>query len=81
MRVDLDDTAVLAVIEKLLKQRKDSIAQYGRQSVMTRRRRAYRSRAARRLHADADVGRGVAAEVSAAVAATGAKPAPPTWAR
>ena len=29
-RIDLDDTAVLAVIDKMLKQRRDSIAQYGK---------------------------------------------------
>ena len=29
-RIELDDTAVLAVIDKMLKQRRDSIAQYGK---------------------------------------------------
>ena len=72
-RVDLDDTAVLAVIEKLLKQRKDSIAQY---------EAAKRDDLAAAERTEAELLAGymptqmsaeeVAAEVSAAVAATGA---------
>lgn len=72
-RVELDDTAVLAVVEKLIKQRKDSIAQF---------QQAGRNDLADKELAEVDVlkvympaalsAEEVAAEVQQAVAATGA---------
>lgn len=72
-RVELDDTAVLAVVEKLIKQRKDSIAQF---------QQAGRNDLADKELAEVDVLKvympaalsdaEVAAEVQQAVAATGA---------
>ena len=72
-RVELDDTAVLAVVEKLIKQRKDSIAQF---------QQAGRNDLADKESAEVEVLKvympaalsdaEVAAEVRQAVAATGA---------
>ncbi|CAJ93806.1 hypothetical protein CMPELA_13790 [Cupriavidus necator] len=72
-RVELDDTAVLAVVEKLIKQRKDSISQF---------RQAGRNDLADKESAEVEVLQAympaalsdeeVAAEVQQAVAATGA---------
>ncbi|AEI77939.1 GatB/YqeY domain-containing protein [Cupriavidus necator] len=72
-RVELDDTAVLAVVEKLIKQRKDSISQF---------QQAGRNDLADKESAEVEVLKAympaalsdeeVAAEVQQAVAATGA---------
>jgi len=73
-RIELDDTQVLGVIEKMIKQRRDSIAQYekgGRQDLVAQERfeidvlSAYLPKQA----TDAEID----AVVAAAVAATGAK--------
>ncbi len=72
-RIELDDAGVLAVVEKLLKQRKDSIAQYeaaGRDDLAAAER-AEAELLASYMPAQLSVAE-IAAEVAAAVAATGA---------
>lgn len=73
-RIELDDAQVLSIVEKLLKQRRDAIAQFaqaGRDDLVAREQAevdvltAYQP-----AQADAGV---IAAEISAAVAAAGAK--------
>ena len=73
-RIELDDTAVVAIVDKLVKQRRDSIEQFtvgGRQDLVDKERaelqqlEAYRPQ---RLSAEQ-----VAAEVAALVAETGAQ--------
>ncbi len=81
-RITLDDAGVVAVVEKMIKQRRDSIAQYekaARQDLADKEKfeiavlEAYMPQ---RL-SDAEV----EAIVAEAVAATGARSRPPTWAR
>ena len=72
-RVELDDTAVLAVVEKLIKQRKDSISQFqqaGRNDLADKESAEVEVLKAYMPAALSD--EGVAAEVQQAVAATGA---------
>ena len=81
-RIELDDADVLAVIEKMIKQRRDSITQYeaaARQDLADQEKfeigvlRAYLPQQLSEAE--------IEAEVAAAVAATGASRRRPTWAR
>jgi uncharacterized protein len=73
-RIELDDAAVVAIVDKLVKQRKDSIAQFsagGRQDLVDKEEaelHVLQSYLPARLDAAA-----IAAEVDALVAETGAK--------
>ena len=71
-RIELDDAAVLAVLEKMVKQRRDSVAQYeaaGREDLA---RGARRDRGDRGLPAEKLGEAEIQAEIDAAIAATGA---------
>jgi len=72
-RIDLDDTGVLAVVEKLLKQRRDSIAQYeaAQRDDLAAAERAEAELLAAYMPAQLSADE-IATEVAAAVAATGA---------
>lgn len=72
-RIAIDDAGVLAVVEKLLKQRKDSIAQYeaAKRDDLAAAERAEAELLAAYMPAQMSVAE-IAAEVAAAVAATGA---------
>lgn len=72
-RIELDDAGVLAVVEKLLKQRKDSITQYeaAKRDDLAAAERAEAELLAGYMPAQMSVAE-IAAEVAAAVAATGA---------
>jgi Uncharacterized conserved protein len=80
-RIELDDVAVVAIVDKLVKQRKDSIQQFGaggRQDLVdkeTAELKVLEGYLPARLGAEE-----IAAEVAAIVAETGATSAP-TWAR
>ena len=72
-RIELDDTAVIAIVDKLVKQRKDSIAQFtagGRQDLVDKEAselQVLEGYLPKRLGADE-----IAAEIAAVVAETGA---------
>jgi uncharacterized protein YqeY len=72
-RIELDDAGVLAVVEKLLKQRKDSITQYeaAKRDDLAAAERAEAELLAGYMPAQMSVAE-IAAEVAAAVAAIGA---------
>jgi len=72
-RIDLDDTGVLAVVEKLLKQRRDSITQYeaAQRDDLAAAERAEAELLAAYMPAQLSADE-IATEVAAAVAATGA---------
>ena len=72
-RIELDDAGVLAVVEKLLKQRKDSIAQYeaAQREDLAAAERAEADLLAAYMPAQMSADE-IAAEVAAAVTATGA---------
>ncbi|MFC5299982.1 GatB/YqeY domain-containing protein [Azospira restricta] len=72
-RIELDDAGVLAVVEKLLKQRKDSIAQYeaAKRDDLAAAERAEAELLASYMPVQLSIAE-IAAEVAAAVAATGA---------
>ena len=81
-RIELDDAAVIAIVDKLIKQRKDSIAQFGAGGPHRPGRQGNRRAAgARGLPAAAPVGRGDRRRGGRHRRRDSAPPGPATWAR
>jgi uncharacterized protein YqeY len=73
-RIELTDSDVLAIIEKMIKQRRDSIEQFekgGRQDLVDKEQ--FEISGTARLHAGRDAGCGIGCGVSEAIASSGAK--------